>query len=125
MKRLTRGAGVNVVYDSVGQTTFAKSLNCLAPRGMLVLFGQSSGPVGPFDPQLLGQKGSLFLTRPSLAHYVATRAELLARAQEVLGWIRAGTLKLRIGREFPLAQAAAAHRALEGRETAGKVLLIP
>jgi NADPH2:quinone reductase len=125
VKRLTRGAGVNVVYDSVGQTTFAKSLNCLAPRGMLVLFGQSSGPVGPFDPQLLGQKGSLFLTRPSLAHYVATRAELLARAQEVLGWIRAGTLKLRIGREFPLAQAAAAHRALEGRETAGKVLLIP
>ncbi len=125
VKRLTRGAGVNVVYDSVGQTTFAKSLNCLAPRGMLVLFGQSSGPVGPFDPQLLSQKGSLFLTRPSLAHYVATRAELLARAQEVLGWIRAGTLKLRIGREFPLAQAAAAHRALEGRETAGKVLLIP
>jgi NADPH2:quinone reductase len=125
VKRLTRGAGVNVVYDSVGQTTFAKSLDCLAPRGMLVLYGQSSGPVGPFDPQLLGQKGSLFLTRPSLAHYVATRDELLARAGEVLGWVRAGTLKLRIGREFPLAQAAAAHRALEGRETTGKVLLIP
>jgi NADPH2:quinone reductase len=125
VKRLTQGAGVNVVYDSVGQTTFAKSLDCLAPRGMLVLYGQSSGPVGPFDPQLLSQKGSLFLTRPSLAHYVATRAELLARAGEVLGWVRAGTLKLRIGRELPLAQAAAAHRALEGRETTGKVLLIP
>jgi NADPH2:quinone reductase len=125
VKRLTQGAGVNVVYDSVGQTTFAKSLDCLAPRGMLVLYGQSSGPVGPFDPQLLSQKGSLFLTRPSLVHYVATRAELLARAGEVLGWIRAGTLKLRIGRELPLAQAAAAHRALEGRETTGKVLLIP
>src|SRR2546430_532324 len=95
------------------------------PRGMMVLYGQSSGPVGPFDPQVLSQKGSLFLTRPTLAHYIATRAELVARAGEVLGWIKSGKLKLRIERELPLAQAAEAHKLLEGRKTAGKVLLIP
>lgn len=125
VKELTRGAGVQVVYDSVGKTTFDKSLNCLARRGMMVLYGQSSGPVPPFDPQVLNQKGSLFLTRPTLAHYIATRADLLARAGEVFGLMRAGTLKVRIGREFPLAQAAAAHRELEARQTTGKVLLIP
>src|SRR5467141_2344854 len=125
VKRLTNGAGLQVVYDSVGKTTFEKGLNCLARRGMMVLFGQSSGPVGPFDPQVLSQKGSLFLTRPSIAHYIATRAELLARAGEVLGWIKSGKLKLRIERELPLAQAAEAHRLLEGRKTTGKVLLTP
>ena len=125
VKRLTGGAGVQVVYDSVGRTTFAKGLNCLARRGMMVLCGQSSGPVEAFDPQLLNQKGSLFLTRPTLAHYTATRAELLERAGEVLGWVAEGALTVRIGREFPLAQAAEAHRELEARRTTGKVLLIP
>jgi NADPH2:quinone reductase len=123
--RLTDGSGVQVVYDSVGKTTFDKGLNVLARRGMMVLCGQSSGAVGPLDPQLLNQKGSLFLTRPTIAHYIATRSELLARAADVLGWIRAGTLKLRIGLELPLAQAAEAHRRLEGRQTTGKVVLIP
>src|SRR5213594_23467 len=125
VKRLTSGAGLQVVYDSVGRTTFDKGLNCLARRGLMVLYGQSSGPVGPFDPLLLSQKGSLFLTRPTLGDYIATRAELLQRAGEVLGWIKSGKLKLRIDHEFPLAQAAEAHRALEGRKTTGKVLLIP
>jgi NADPH2:quinone reductase len=124
-KRLTNEAGVQVVYDSVGRTTFAKGLDCLAPRGTIVLYGQSSGPVEPFDPQILNQKGSLFLTRPSLSHYVATRAELLARSSAVLGSVADGSLKVRIGREFPLAAAAEAHRELEGRRTTGKVLLIP
>lgn len=123
--RLTGGAGVQVVYDSVGKTTFTKGLNCLARRGMMVLFGQSSGPVDPIDPQVLNQKGSLFLTRPNLAHHIVTRSELEARAGEVLGWIRDGRLQVRIGREFPLAEAAEAHRQLEGRRTTGKVLLIP
>ena len=125
VRRLTNGAGLQVIYDSVGKTTFEKGLNCLAPRGMMVLYGQSSGPVGPFDPQVLSQKGSLFLTRPTLAHYTATRAELLGRAGEVLGWIKSGKLTVRIERELPLAQAAEAHRLLEGRKTTGKVLLIP
>ena len=124
-KRLTRDAGVQVVYDSVGKTTFDKSLNCLARRGMLVLCGQSSGPVPPLDPQVLNQKGSLYLTRPTLAHYTATREELLARAGEVLGWVADGSLAVRIGREYPLAEAAEAQRALAGRETTGKVLLLP
>ena len=123
VKRLTNGAGLQVVYDSVGKTTFEKGLGCLALRGMMVLYGQSSGPVGPFDPQVLSQKGSLFLTRPTLAHYSATRAELLGRAGEVLGWIKSGKLTVRIERELPLAQAAEAHRLLEGRKTTGKVLL--
>lgn len=125
VKRLTGGRGVDVVYDSVGATTFEKSLNSLRPRGLLALFGQSSGPAPPFDPTILNAKGSLFLTRPSLGHYVLTREELLWRAGEVLGWIAAGKLKLRIGHEYPLAEAAAAHRDLEGRKTAGKLLLIP
>jgi NADPH:quinone reductase len=125
VKRLTNGAGVQVMYDSVGKTTFEKGLNCLARRGMMVLFGQSSGPVGPFDPQLLNQKGSLFLTRPTLGHYIADRQELLWRAGEVLGWIESGKLNVRIGHEFPLAHAAAAHELLAARKSTGKVLLIP
>lgn len=124
-RRLTGGKGVAVVYDSVGQDTFLKSLNCLAPRGMLALFGQSSGAVPPFDPGLLAQKGSLFLTRPSLAHYAATREELLWRADEIFKWIGTGKLHLRIEKTFPLADAAEAHRQLEGRKTTGKVVLIP
>jgi NADPH:quinone reductase len=124
-RRLTGGAGVHVVYDSVGRTTFAKSLDCLAPRGMLVLYGQSSGSIDPVDLQILSQKGSLFVTRPSLAHYAATRAELVERASAVFGWVADGSLEVRIGREFPLADAAAAHTELEGRRTMGKVLLIP
>jgi len=124
VKRLA-GAGLQVVYDSVGKTTFEKGLNCLQPRGMMVLFGQSSGAVGPFDPQVLNQKGSLYLTRPTVANYIATRAELLARAADVLAWVHHGKLKLRIAHTFPLAEAAEAHRQLEGRKTTGKVLLIP
>ena len=123
--KLTGQGGVDVVYDSVGRTTFEKGLDCLAPRGTMVLYGQSSGPVGPIDPQILNQKGSLFLTRPSLGHYVATGAELRERAAAVLGWVANGSLKVRIGSEFPLAAAAEAHLALEGRRTTGKVLLIP
>jgi NADPH2:quinone reductase len=125
VKRLTGGAGVQVVYDSVGKTTFQKGLNCLARRGIMVLCGQSSGPVDPVDPQQLNRKGSLFLTRPSLFHYIATRDELVARANEVLGWIAGGKLTVRIDREYALSEAAAAQRALEGRQTTGKVLLIP
>ncbi len=124
-KQLTGGAGVQVVYDSVGKTTFEKSLNCLTRRGMMVLFGQSSGPVEPISPQVLNQKGSLYLTRPTLHHYIVTRAELLERASAVLGSVADGTLDVRIGREFPLAAAAEAHRELEGRRTTGKVLLLP
>jgi NADPH2:quinone reductase len=125
VKRLTGGAGVHVNYDSVGRTTFAKGLNCLVPRGMMVLFGQSSGPVDPLDPLVLNQKGSLFLTRPTIAHYVATRAELLERAGDVLRWVADGTLRVRIALELPLAEAAEAHREIEARRTTGKVLLIP
>ena len=124
-KRLTDGAGVEVVYDSVGRTTFAKSLNCLAPRGLMVLFGQSSGAVEPFDPQILNQKGSLFLTRPTIAHYTATRRELLQHASAVLHGVADGNLVIRIGGEFTLAQAAEAHRMLESRRTTGKLLLRP
>jgi len=124
-KDLTGGAGVQVVYDSVGRTTFLSGFDCLAPRGMMVLFGQSSGPVAPVDPQLLVQKGSLFLTRPTLNAYIATPAELQARATEVLGWVASGALSVRVGAEFPLAAAAQAHRELEGRRTTGKVLLLP
>lgn len=125
VRGLTGGAGVQVVYDSVGRTTFEPGLRCLVRRGMMVLFGQSSGPVAPLDPQVLNQRGSLFLTRPTLGHYVETRAELERRAAEVLGWVKEGTLVVRIDRTLPLAQAAAAHRALESRATAGKVLLRP
>ena len=123
VRRATDGRGVQVVYDSVGKTTFAKGLTCLAPRGTMVLFGQSSGPVEPLDPQVLSQRGSLYLTRPTLGHYTATREELLARAGDVLGWIREGRLKLRIEHEFPLAEAASAQRDLEARRTTGKILL--
>jgi NADPH2:quinone reductase len=124
VKRLTEGKGVDVVYDSVGKSTFDKSLNCLRPRGMLALFGQSSGPVPPFDPAILNSKGSLFLTRPSLGHYTLTRDELMWRAGEVLDAIRTGELKLRIDRKYSLDDAAQAHRDLESRRTAGKVLLL-
>jgi NADPH2:quinone reductase len=124
-RRLTSGRGVDVVYDSIGKTTFDKSLGSLALRGMLVLFGQSSGPVGPFDPQLLNSKGSLYLTRPNLAHHVTTRDELVARATDIFAWAKSGDLKVRIGATFPLKDAAEAHRALEGRATTGKVLLLP
>jgi NADPH2:quinone reductase len=123
--RITGGERVHAVYDSVGATTFDGGLDCLVPRGMMVLFGQSSGPVPPMDPSILNRKGSLFLTRPTLANYVATRAELRHRADAVLGWIRDGSLRLRIDRAVPLAKAAEAHRALEARETTGKVILIP
>jgi len=125
VKRLTDGKGVQVVYDAVGKTTWDKSLNSLAPRGLIALYGQSSGPIGQIDPQILNAKGSLFLTRPSLNHHIATREELQSRSSEVLGWISAGKLKMRMEFEFPLKDAAAAHRALEGRQTTGKVLLIP
>jgi NADPH2:quinone reductase len=121
--RITGGAKVHVVYDSVGATTFLKSLDCLVTRGMMALFGQSSGPVAPFDPNILNPKGSLFLTRPTLGHYVHTPEELAWRAGEVLSWVRDGSLVLNIDREVPLVHAAEAHRALEGRRTTGKVLL--
>ena len=123
--RITGGKRAQVVYDSVGATTFEKSLQCLAPRGMMALFGQSSGVVPPFDPLLLLRNGSLFLTRPTLAHYAATRDELVWRAGEVLGWVQDGSLDVRIDRKVPLADAGEAHRALEGRRTTGKVLLVP
>ncbi len=119
------GGGVDVVYDGVGQSTFAGSLDALRPRGFLVLFGQSSGPVPPLDPQVLNRKGSLFLTRPTLHHYTASRKELLWRAGEVFQAVREGWLRVRIGAEFPLERAREAHEALEGRKTTGKVLLIP
>jgi NADPH2:quinone reductase len=125
VKRLTDGRGVDVVYDSVGKTTFEKSLNSLRPRGLLALFGQSSGSVPPFDAGILNAKGSLYLTRPSLGHYVADRKELSWRAGDVLNWTASGKLKLRIDRVYPLADAAAAHRDLESRRTAGKLLLVP
>lgn len=125
VRRLTNGRGVQVVYDGVGRATFDRSLDSLARRGMMALFGQSSGPVPPFDPSILNAKGSLYLTRPSLFHYIAEREELASRAADVLGWIRDGRLKLRIGLELPLGEAAEAHRALEGRATTGKVLLLP
>jgi NADPH2:quinone reductase len=125
VKSITGGQGVHVVYDSVGATTFDKSLDCLRPRGYLALFGQSSGPVPPFDPGKLAAKGSLFLTRPTLAHYALDRAELLKRTEDLFNWVASGTLKLHIDKVFPLGEAAEAHRQLEGRKTSGKVLLIP
>jgi NADPH2:quinone reductase len=125
VKRLTDGRGVQVVYDGVGQATFDKSMACLAPRGYMVLYGQASGPVPPVDPQALNTGGSLFLTRPSLVHYTANREELLRRANDILGWVAAGELKVHIHAELPLAQADEAHRSLAGRRTIGKVLLRP
>lgn len=125
VRSLTKGAGVKVVYDSVGKTTWEKSMDCLSPRGMLVLFGNSSGPVPPLDPLVLMRKGSLYLTRPTLTHYVATRNDLLLRANAVLDAVASGDLKVRIETTFPLAQAAEAHTLLESRKTAGKILLKP
>jgi len=125
VKRLTNGRGLDVVYDSVGHDTFDKSLNCLRPRGYMVLFGQSSGPVPPFNPQILNAKGSLFLTRPTLHHHIATREELLQRTNDLFSWLASGELSVRIDSEFPLAEAAKAHQKLESRATSGKVLLIP
>lgn len=124
-KRLTAGKGVDVVYDSVGKTTFEKGLNVLRPRGMMVLFGGSSGAVPPFDLILLSQKGSLYVTRPSLVHYISTREELEVRSAAVFGMIAAGKLKLRIEHKYPLTEAQQAHRDLESRKTTGKLLLVP
>jgi NADPH:quinone reductase len=124
-KRLTGGKGVDVVYDSVGKTTFEKGLNVLRPRGMMVLFGGSSGAVPPFDPIILSQKGSLFLTRPTLIHYIITRDDLIARAEAVFGMIADRKLKMRIEHVYKLSDAQQAHRELEGRKTTGKLLLIP
>ena len=125
VKEFTGGKGVDVIYDSVGASTFLKGLDLLRPRGTMALFGQSSGSVDPIDPNILNPKGSLFLTRPSLAHHCLTREELLWRAGDVLVWIGSGKLQLRIDKTYPLADAAEAHRDLEGRKTAGKLLLIP
>jgi NADPH2:quinone reductase len=124
-RRLTDGKGVDVVYDSVGKTTFDKSLDCLSPRGFMVLYGQSSGAVPPLDPQTLNAKGGLYLTRPSLGQYIATREELLHRAGDIFRWIAAGRLTVRVDKTFPLADAPAAHTYLADRRTLGKVLLIP
>jgi len=123
IRRLTDGRGVDVVYDAVGKSTFQQSLECLRPRGLLVIYGAASGPVPPFDVQELNRRGSLFLTRPTLFHHIADRASLLARAADVLGQVSRSELDVRIGQTFPLARAADAHRALESRATTGKVLL--
>jgi NADPH2:quinone reductase len=125
VKRLTDGRGVDVVYDSVGKTTFAKSLNCLRPRGLMALFGASSGPVPPFDLIQLNSKGSLYVTRPTLWHYIATRQELEHRAGEVLNWVASGDLKLRMEHTYALGEAAQAQIDLESRRTTGKILLQP
>jgi NADPH2:quinone reductase len=124
-KRLTSGKGVNVVYDGVGKATFEKGLNVLLPRGYMVLFGGASGAVPPFDLIKLSQKGSLYVTRPTLGHYIATREELEWRASDLMGWVASGKLKINIGQTYPLAQAEKAHRDLEARKTTGKTLLIP
>jgi NADPH2:quinone reductase len=125
VKRITGNRGVDVIYDGVGATTFEKGLTCIRPRGVMALYGAASGPVGPLDLQLLNANGSLFVTRPSLNHHIASREELVQRSGDVLGWIRDGKLKLRVETTFPLDKAGEAHRALEGRKTTGKVLLIP
>ncbi|HEU5192951.1 MAG TPA: quinone oxidoreductase [Methylomirabilota bacterium] len=125
VKRITGNRGVDVIYDGVGATTFEKGLTCIRPRGVMALYGAASGPVAPLDLQLLNANGSLFVTRPSLNHHIASREELVQRSGDVLGWIRDGKLKLRVETTFPLDKAGEAHRALEGRKTTGKVLLIP
>jgi NADPH2:quinone reductase len=125
VKRITNGKGLEVVYDSVGHDTFYKSLDCLRPRGMMVSFGQSSGPIGPIDPLILSQKGSLFLTRPNLAHYISDPEELKWRSSEIFRWVEEGRLKVQIYKTYPLSDAAAAHRDLEARKTTGKLLLKP
>jgi NADPH:quinone reductase len=124
-ERITNGEGVDVVYDAVGKDTFDGSLDVLRPRGYMVLFGASSGPVPPLDPQILNQKGGLFLTRPALAHYTATREELLWRAQSLFSWIGQNNLDVRIGGTYELSDAEHAHRDLEGRKTTGKLILLP
>ncbi|MCB8978249.1 MAG: quinone oxidoreductase [Ardenticatenaceae bacterium] len=125
VKELTRGKGVNVIYDGVGQTTFLKGLNCLKPRGYMVLYGAASGPVDPIDPQILNQKGSIFLTRPSLTHYTASNDEIQARADDLFDWIASDAIEVRIDRTYPLREAVAAHTYIEGRRTKGKLLLLP
>lgn len=125
VKRITQGGGLHVVYDSVGQATFDKSLNCLRPRGYMVLYGNASGPVTQFNPATLAPKGSLFLTRPTLFNYIAEREELEWRAGQFMGWVKNGDVKLRMEHNYPLSETQEAHRALEGRKTTGKVLLIP
>lgn len=125
VRRITDGRGVDVVYDGVGRSTFDAGLDCLVPRGIMVLFGASSGPVPPLDPQVLNRKGSLFLTRPTLGHYIATREELVERADAVLGQVAAGKLDVRIGGRYALDEAGRAHEDLEGRRTTGKLLLVP
>jgi len=125
VKRLTDNKGVEVVYDSVGKDTFEKGLNILRRRGYMVLFGQSSGPAPQIDPQILNPKGSLFLTRPTLGHYTADREELMVRANDLFNWMATGRLKVRVDKTFPLVQVAEAHRYLEGRQSKGKILLIP
>jgi NADPH2:quinone reductase len=123
VRRVTEGRGVDVVYDSVGRDTFEAGLDCLRARGMMVLYGNASGPVAPVDPRVLNTKGSLFLTRPSLHHYTHTRAELLERAGDVLAWVQDGSLRLRIDRIYPLAEARAAHERLQSRAALGKIVL--
>lgn len=125
VREITSGVGVDVVYDSVGKTTFDGGLNSLRPRGLMVLWGQASGAVPPLDLQTLNAKGSLYVTRPSLGAYTRTRDELLARANDLFGWMQSGKLKVRIDKQFPLAEAAEAHRYIEARRTRGKVLLVP
>ncbi|MGA1195375.1 MAG: quinone oxidoreductase family protein [Candidatus Latescibacterota bacterium] len=125
VKRLTDGNGLNVVYDSVAKATWEKSINCLKPRGYMVFFGNASGPAPPIDPLLLSQKGSIFMTRPTLNSYTLTAEEYLGRTNDIMGWIGSGKLDVRIGEEHPLADAAEAHRRLEGRKTTGKVLIVP
>lgn len=125
VRALTNGRGADVVYDSVGRSTWEQSLDSVRPRGYVVFFGNASGPVPPVDPLLLTAKGSLYITRPSIVHYTATVEELAWRAGDLFNWVTSGALRVRVDREFPLAQAAEAHRALEGRQTTGKVLLLP
>ena len=125
VKEITQGVGLPVVYDSVGQSTFEQSLQCLCPRGLLVLFGGASGAVPPFDLIRLSQMGSLYITRPTLKDYVLTREDLEQRSRDIFTWVAEGSLKLNIGHTYPLAEAAQAHRDLESRATTGKLLLIP
>jgi NADPH2:quinone reductase len=123
VKKLTGGKGVDVIYDGVGQATFSKGFDCIRSRGMMVTFGQSSGPIGQFDPLVLSQKGSLFLTRPTLTNYISERSDLEWRSRDLFEWIAGGKLKVRIDKTFPLTEAAEAQKYLEGRKTTGKVIL--
>ena len=125
IRKITDGKGVNVIYDSVGKATFERSLDCLAPLGSLIIFGQASGPVPPFDTSILNAKGSLTLARPSLTHNVASHADVLWRAGDLFNWLAQGNLKVTIGEIYRLSQAADAHRKLESRKSTGKILLVP